>query len=73
MCFRNTAPHPLTFLKLSVTINTSEYSSEFAVNNETHKNPTLEFHSKEVKRFLIEFMPEPSDINKDIQVKCTHS
>lgn len=34
-----------------------------------HKNPTLEFQSKEVKRFLIEFMPEASDINKDIQVK----
>lgn len=56
------------FLRLSVTVNTPKYSSEFAVSSGELQNPSLEFKSKEMKRFLIEFMPDSNDIDKEIQV-----
>ncbi|KAJ8940840.1 hypothetical protein NQ318_005286 [Aromia moschata] len=63
---RSTCPFPLTFTKVSVTVNTPEYSSEFAVTN--WENVSLNFHSFEVKRFVIEFMADANDINKEIQI-----
>lgn len=51
-----------------MTINTPDYSSEYAVSNELLNNPSLEFRSGEVKRFLVEFSPNPSDVEKEIQI-----
>lgn len=65
---RNSAPYSLTFQRLSVTINTPDYSSEFAVNSKVINNPNLEFRSGEVKRFLIEFTPDPNDVEKEMQI-----
>lgn len=64
---RNSAPYSLTFQRLAVTINTPDYSSEFAVSNELN-NPNLEFKSEEVKCFLVEFTPNPSDVEKEMQI-----
>lgn len=64
---RNSAPYSLTFQRLAVTINTPDYSSEFAVNNELN-NPNLEFKSGAVKCFLVEFTPNPSDVEKEMQI-----
>lgn len=50
-------------------INTPGYSSEFAVNNLHADVENLAFNFSEVKRFLIEFMPNPNDIGKEIQVR----
>lgn len=65
---RNSAPYSITFQRLAVTINTPDYSSEFAVSNEPSNNPNLEFRSGEVKRFLIEFTPDPNDVEKEMQI-----
>ncbi|CAG9819021.1 unnamed protein product [Phaedon cochleariae] len=63
---RSTCPFPLTFSKVSVTVNTQGYSSEFAVTN--LENISLSFHKDEVKRFLVVFMADSNDINKEIQI-----
>ncbi|KAL3269164.1 hypothetical protein HHI36_008247 [Cryptolaemus montrouzieri] len=62
---RNTSPFIMTFSQVSVTINTPVFTSEYAVNN---SSIGLEFTSSEVKKFLIEFYPDPNDILKDIQI-----
>lgn len=64
---RNSAPYSLKFQRLAVTVNTPDYSSEFAVSNELN-NPTLEFRSGEMKRFLVEFQPNPNDVEKEMQI-----
>ncbi|KAJ8983242.1 hypothetical protein NQ317_011651 [Molorchus minor] len=63
---RSTCPFPLAFSKVSVTINAPEYSSEFAVTN--LEEVSLNFHNFEVKKFIIEFMADTNDVNKDIQI-----
>lgn len=65
---KNSAPYSVTFQRLAVTINTPDYSSEFAVSNEALNNPNLEFRSGEVKRFLIEYTPDPNDVEKEMQI-----
>lgn len=65
---KNSAPYSLTFQRLAVTINTPDYSSEFAVSNVALNNPNLEFRSGEVKRFLVEFTPDPNDVEKEMQI-----
>lgn len=65
---KNTCPFPLKFIKVSVSVNTPGYSSEFAVNNQQPDGQNLQFNYNEVKRFLIEFMPDPNDIGKEIQI-----
>ncbi|VEN53813.1 unnamed protein product [Callosobruchus maculatus] len=63
---RSTCPFPLVFAKISVTINAPNCNSEFAVTNV--ENIALSFRKDEVKKFVIEFMPDPHDINKEIQI-----
>lgn len=67
--FRSTCLFPLKFTKIAVVINTPGYSSEFAVGNTTKSSDDkLLFNSNEVKGFLIEFMPDPNDVGKELQV-----
>lgn len=63
---RNTSPFSLTLVQVSVCIVTSTLTSEYAVNT---LGKTMEIKSKEVKKFVIEFYPDQSDILKDIQVR----
>lgn len=63
---RNTSPFTLNLCQVSVCINTSVLTSEYNVNSEL---TTLVIRSNEVKKFLIEFYPDPRDISKDIQVR----
>ncbi|KAJ8917803.1 hypothetical protein NQ315_010709 [Exocentrus adspersus] len=63
---RNTCPFLLTFSSFSVTINTPDYNSEIGATNLEAKS--LHFHSNEVKRFVIEFVPDSNDVNKEIQI-----
>ncbi|XP_025834501.1 trafficking protein particle complex subunit 11 isoform X2 [Agrilus planipennis] len=65
---RSTCPFLLRFTRLSVTINTSEYSSEFAVNETKFNNPNLTFESNEVKKFIVEFLPDSETTGKDMQI-----
>lgn len=48
-------------------MNTPEYSSEFAVTN--LESNSLNFHCGEVKRFIIEFMADSNEVNKEMQVR----
>ena len=66
--FRCTSPLPLIFTKVAVTINTPTYNSEYAVDNVNLSSGSLEFNTDEVKRFVIEFMPDSNDVNNEIQV-----
>nr|XP_023021888.1 trafficking protein particle complex subunit 11 [Leptinotarsa decemlineata] len=63
---KSTCPFPLAFSKVSVTINTQGYTSEFAVTN--LEGVFISFHKDEVKKFVVEFMADSSDINKEIQI-----
>lgn len=65
---RSTSPFPLSISHISVKVNTPNVSSEFAINNV--ENTLITFHSHDVKRFVIEFEPDPNDINKEIQIDC---
>ncbi|XP_050304839.1 trafficking protein particle complex subunit 11 [Anthonomus grandis grandis] len=63
---RNTCPFPLTFSRISVKVNTQNTSAEFAVDNEGHN---ITFSSGEVKKFTVEFEPEPNDVNSEIAIE----
>ncbi|RZC34292.1 trafficking protein particle complex subunit 11 [Asbolus verrucosus] len=63
-----TSPSPLKFSKISVMINTPSYNSEFAVDDSAFDENSLVFHTDQVKKFVIEFMADPSDVNKEIQI-----
>lgn len=69
---RSTCLHALHFSYLSVTVNTPNYSSEFAVSEDAGSNPTLLFDSNQIKRFLVEFVPDTQDIGQEIQVSCIY-
>jgi hypothetical protein len=63
-----TSPLPLTFSKVSVAINTPSYNSEFAVDDTNLGPDSLQFNTDEVKRFVIEFVPDSNDVNNEIQI-----
>lgn len=70
---KSTCLNSLLFSYLSVTINTPNYSNEFAVSEGNpqeggNSNPTLLFENNQVKRFLVEFVPDSTDIGQEIQV-----
>ncbi|EFA10428.2 Trafficking protein particle complex subunit 11-like Protein [Tribolium castaneum] len=62
------SPLPLTFTKVSVTINTPSYNCEYAVDNQNLSSNSLEFGSDETKRFVIDFVPDSNDVNSEIQI-----
>jgi hypothetical protein len=63
-----TSPLPLTFSKVSVAINSPSYNSEFAVDDTNLGPDSLQFNTDEVKRFVIEFVPDSNDVNNEIQI-----
>lgn len=70
---RSTCPNDLQFSYLSITVNASSYTSEFAVGegNTVHNhapNPSLEFKCNEIKKFFLEFMPKIQDVGQEIQI-----
>lgn len=66
---RCTSPLPLTFSKVSVTVNTPTANSEFAANDCNLEPKSLEFSPGKIKQFLIEFLADSCDLNNDIQVR----
>lgn len=66
---RCTSPLPLTFSKVSVTVNTPTANSEFAVNDCNLEPKSLEFYPGKTKQFFIEFLADSCDLNSDIQVR----
>lgn len=71
---RSCCPHPLQFSRLSVTVNSPSYSSEFAVCESSSKdahasgNPLLLFNCNEVRRYVCQFLPDVQDVGKEIQI-----
>lgn len=63
---RSTCPFPLTFSKISVTVNAQNQNSEYTVTDSA--DVSFNFHKDEVKRYVVEFIADCNDINKDIQV-----
>lgn len=63
---RSTCPEELTFTHLKVMVNSPNYSSEFAVVEGGQTN--MCFKSGEVKRFLVEFVPDVQDVGQDVQI-----
>jgi hypothetical protein len=64
---------------VSVAINSPSYNSEFAVDDTNLGPDSLQFNTDEVKRFVIEFVPDSNDVNNEIQVSgvsrwgCSHN
>lgn len=60
---KSTCHFPLQFSQIDVIINSPTVSSQFSATN-----TIINFQKDEIKRFEIEFKPDPVDINKEIQV-----
>lgn len=56
----------MAFTALSVSVISPSVTSEYAV--EIKNNSALLFQHDEVKRFEVQFMADPNDINKQLQV-----
>ncbi|XP_067008734.2 trafficking protein particle complex subunit 11 [Anabrus simplex] len=69
---RCSCPQPMQFSRLSVTVNSPSYSSEFLVcrssSSDAASNSMLLFQPNEVKRFVCEFLPDIQDVGKEIQI-----
>lgn len=63
---RLNAPFPLTFSCISATICTPGVNSEFKIK-ELDNTPVIIFKPDEIKTFSIEFVPDPNDVEKEIQ------
>ncbi|KAF5306179.1 hypothetical protein FQR65_LT07455 [Abscondita terminalis] len=63
---RSSCPFLLKFVKVSTTINTPEYASDYDVINLKEGDAT--FNCDDVKKYTVEFMPDPNDIEKEIQI-----
>ncbi|XP_072378300.1 trafficking protein particle complex subunit 11 [Diabrotica undecimpunctata] len=63
---RSTCPFPLTLSKVAISISAENETNEYSV--QTMNDESLSFQQDEIKRFIVEFLADPSDINKDIQI-----
>lgn len=63
---RNLYRESMEFSKVSVTINSPGYSSEFAVSD-TKDKPVI-FQEKETKKFLCQFQARQQDVGNEIQI-----
>lgn len=57
---------PISFNHILVSINTALATLEFEVEKKTSDHFT--FDSDEVKMFVVEFLAEPDNVNKELQV-----
>ncbi|XP_024945200.1 trafficking protein particle complex subunit 11 [Cephus cinctus] len=64
---RNLYREIMEFSKLSVTVNSPGYSSEFAVTDANNK--PLIFQSNETKTFLCQFQARQQDVGSEIQIR----
>lgn len=62
---RSCCPHPLQLTRVSLTVNSPSYSSEFAVCDNSSQ---LLFYQNEVRRYVCQFLPDLQDVGKEIQI-----
>ncbi|CAG9862520.1 unnamed protein product [Phyllotreta striolata] len=63
---RSTCPFPLTLTKVSVTLTLQNQNLEYTVPDLDEYS--FNFHKDEVKKYVIEFLADCKDINKDIHI-----
>ncbi|KAK5645307.1 hypothetical protein RI129_006607 [Pyrocoelia pectoralis] len=63
---RSACLFPLHLANICCTINSVESNMVYTL--ESVNKPDLLFNNNDVKRFVIEFMPDPNDIEKEIQI-----
>ncbi|CAH0554376.1 unnamed protein product [Brassicogethes aeneus] len=63
---KSTCPFPISFQGISVLVNSPNLSNEYSINRK--ENKALSFQNNEMKRFEVEFMSDPNNINKQIQI-----
>ncbi|KAF5298216.1 hypothetical protein FQA39_LY02640 [Lamprigera yunnana] len=68
---RSSCPYELQFFNVSTAINTPEYTSEYTIENLSEEEDLL-FKYNYVKRYLVEFMPDPNDVEKEIQIAAVN-
>lgn len=64
---RLNAPFPLNISNISAVLCNSGTSSELNVK-ELNNNISIVFEPNDIKKFHVEFVPDPNDVEKEIQV-----
>lgn len=65
--FRLNAPFPLNISNISSVLCNSDASNELTVK-ELNNNASIVFKPNDIKKYHVEFIPDPNDVEKEIQV-----